>query len=163
MAFALLGLSVLEALLLGLAVWSGLQWATGGVGAGGNHLLHGFAGASAVCFVHCLAIFYFVGTGKDLKEGTEEIGPLHEEARKRVRGAAARVHPLATFAILLTLWAAISGAMAYAGSLPPWAHFLSVLVALFLNAVAIPVEFNAMRQNVAFIRRVDELLREIHH
>lgn len=159
MAFALLGLSVLEVGLLAWAASSGLRWMVVGVGPGPNHLLHGFCAVSLVCFVHCLAIFYFIGTGKDIKEGAAPLGDLAQEARRRVRSAQARVHPVATFTILLTVWAAVSGAMVFAGRLPSWVHFGSVMVAFLANLLAIPIEFGAMRANLELIRLVDGEVR----
>jgi hypothetical protein len=169
-----------EAVLVALAIWLGMGTGTR------ESLLHhfqvGLLTSIFTLFIHCLVMFYLIGSGKDVRRAVEE----HPELRERFLGAARslkrRCFPIATFAILGILLAAFAGAWVHselliqhglanegrAGSpealLPVravrgwWIHLALLIPALGLSAVAFLAEAGAIRGNVEMIEALNQEL-----
>lgn len=168
-------LMVMEALLLGLTSYQGLVMDTGESAL--THVTSGFLTAIYHMFVHCLVMFYLIGSGKDIKRAVEDQPALREEFVPLTRRLKRRVFPPATFAILAILIAAFAGAYVHsellasgdtartpADPLPVraiglwWIHLALLIPAVLINIFGFVVEAAAIRDNVGLIRRVNDRL-----
>ena len=81
-------------------------------------------------FSQSMVIFYFIGTGKLVKE---EIASYPEPERRPIlaalRGLKARTSPPATFALLSSIAVFVLGGGAHTHALPAWTHLASALAA----------------------------------
>lgn len=144
---------------LGVAVWA----AKGGRPETAQHLftwhmLGGVFLGTLVCVVHIMTMFHFIGSGKEIKEAAEVLGDGHDLAAK-VRLFKRQTSALATFAPVLTGAAVILGGLAHTQPAWSWVHWTVGLAALWLNLVAFPAEYRALKANLELIEEVDRRLK----
>ena len=126
-----------------------------------RHYVAGLLTCIFTCLLHVLVLFYFIGTGKDIREAVEKDPALREEYVPWTRAQKNKVFPAATLAIILIIVATLMGGevhsriLAYnGGAILPlravpawWVHLLLVLGAIVVNAYAFLVEVAAVREN----------------
>ena len=137
------------------------------------HAVAGLLASVFTMFVHCLVMFYLIGSGKDIKKAVEDFADLQEEYVPVTRKMKAMVFPMASQAVVLTLVAAFAGAWIHSEvlaqspgaetfpvrQLPGWWIHLALLVpALIVNVIAFWREVAAVRLNVATIRELNARL-----
>ncbi|MCZ6602642.1 MAG: hypothetical protein O6952_06530 [Planctomycetota bacterium] len=150
-----IGLALWNALILGFAGTTGLGWGP----AAGHHLIVGLFAAIFSCLVHSIVMGHLIGAGRAIKEAAVFLDDPDRFLipNRRLKG---RVFPLATFAPLATVVAAILGGGVGVGSLPRWAHLGTVILAVVLNFAAYPREIQGIRRTSELIRQINLLLQE---
>jgi hypothetical protein len=99
-------------------------------------------------FSQSMVIFYFIGTGRLVKDETAG----YPEAERRAVHAAlrrfkARTSPPATFALLSAIGVFVLGGAVHTKALPPWTHLASSVAAAAIHAWALAAEWTTFREN----------------
>jgi hypothetical protein len=99
-------------------------------------------------FSQSMVIFYFIGTGRLVKD---EVERYPDEERRRVYRALSdfkrRTSPPATFALMSSIAVFVLGGAVHTRALPPWTHLAVSLAALVLHAWALVAEWRAFGEN----------------
>ena len=123
----------------------------------GHYAQHIFLALGTVVlglFSQSMTMFFFIGTGKQLKDKAK--GSEHEaEVRKSTRSLAMRVSPAATYAMAILMVTFIMGGGVATGKTPVWLHLSLTVATIVLYARAYWIEIRAMEQNA---RLMDEYL-----
>ena len=99
-------------------------------------------------FSQSMVIFYFIGTGRLVKDETAG----RPEAERRAIHAAlrrfkARTSPPATFALLSAIGVFVLGGAVHTKALLPWTHLASSVAAAAIHAWALAAEWTTFREN----------------
>jgi hypothetical protein len=148
-ALALTLLSVFTLAGLGLSAWSG--WALSHAGGGlpaARHIAVAVPTVLFSLFTQSMVLFFFIGTGKLLKEAAAKRHDAEgrDYILRRVRHFKARTSALATFAPLSALAAGLLGAGAHTGATPAWLHLWTGVLAILLHVLALGREVVAMAE-----------------
>ena len=99
-------------------------------------------------FSQSMVIFYFIGTGKLVKE---EIALFPEGERRAILGALrrfkAKTSPAATFALLSAIAVFVLGGGAHTSAVPTWVHLASAILAVLTHLWALAAELPAFSEN----------------
>lgn len=99
-------------------------------------------------FSQSMVIFFFIGTGKMVKEQT---GGLPEPERAAILAAVRRfkmqTSPPATFALFAAITVFVLGGAAHTRALPPWVHLGAALAAVATHVWAFLAEWRAFAEN----------------
>jgi hypothetical protein len=99
-------------------------------------------------FSQSMVIFYFIGTGKLVKE---EIAAFPEKERAAVLAALrrlkARTSPAATFSLLSAIGVFVLGGAVHTRALPSWTHLAAAVSAFLLHGWALAAEWRAFLEN----------------
>jgi hypothetical protein len=99
-------------------------------------------------FSQSMVIFYFIGTGRLVKD---ETSGYPEKERRAVHAALrrfkARTSPPATFALLSAIGVFVLGGAVHTKALPPWTHLASSVAAAAIHAWALAAEWTAFLEN----------------
>jgi hypothetical protein len=99
-------------------------------------------------FSQSMVIFYFIGTGKLVKE---EVASYPEMERRAVLAALrrfkAKTSPPATFALLSAIAVFVLGGAAHTSALPAWTHLTASLGAAAIHAWALAAEWRTFAEN----------------
>ncbi len=149
MALALSLLSLFTLAGLALAAWSGwaLSHAAGGLPAA-RHIAVAVPTVLFSLFTQSMVLFFFIGTGKLLKEaaGARPDAGGRDYILRRVKDFKRRTSALATFAPLSALAAGLLGAGTHTGAVPAWPHLWSAVLTILLHLVAFGREVVAMAE-----------------
>jgi hypothetical protein len=115
------------------------------------HLFIGLFASLLTTFIHCMVIFYFIGTAKVIREAAAEMGAKDRDYARETRRLAAKVHPLATLAIGVTLVGTLLGGAVRGGLVSPTVHLVGVVVLLAANLWVFRAEHRAARINSGLI------------
>jgi hypothetical protein len=109
-----------------------------------------------------MVIFYFIGTGKLVKE---EIVGLSEDEKRTVVGALrrfkAQTSPAATFSLLSAIAVFVLGGAAHTHALPSWVHLSSALVAVGTHFWALGSEYRVFGENNRLMGDPGKFAREV--
>ena len=111
-----------------------------------THILLGLVSALLLLFSHSWILFYFIGTGRAVKETVAEHGleaALIEETRRFKRATS----PWLMLAILLAIATFVVGGGVVSGSVPRRLHGALFLVTLVVQGWALWVEARALAAN----------------
>lgn len=99
-------------------------------------------------FTQSMVLFFFIGTGKLLKEAAAKRPDPEgrDHILRRVREFKARTSALATFAPLSALVTGLLGAGAHTKATPAWLHLWTAVLAILLHVVALGREVVAMAE-----------------
>ena len=168
----LLTLILLDALLIAVEVTLGITLT--GPRDVNRHYLLGLLVSMFTCFIHCLVLFYLIGTGKDIRDAVEDHSDLAEEYFPWTNYQKRRAFPPACFALALMVFAALMGGEVHSRLLGAmvddvlplrgvsawWVHLVAVVAAVLTSAYAFVVELAVVRDNRAAIGRINaELAR----
>ena len=99
-------------------------------------------------FSQSMVIFYFIGTGKLVKE---EVSEYPEPQRLRIlralRDFKRRTSPPATLALSSAIAVFVLGGAVHTRALPAWVHLASAVAALALHGWALAVEASVFAEN----------------
>lgn len=113
-------------------------------------------------FSQSMVIFYFIGTGKLVKE---EIAGLPEEEKSVVvrvlRRFKAETSPAATFSLLSAIAVFVLGGAVHTRALPSWVHLSSALVAVGTHYWALAAEWRVFGENNRLMGDPGKFAREI--
>lgn len=127
----------------------------GFIAAPGHYAQHIFLALGTVViglFSQSMTMFFFIGTGKQIKDRVK--GGAHEDEVKRsTRALAMRVSPTATYAMAALMVTFIMGGGVSTGKTPRWLHLTEVIVTIVLFGWAYWVEIQAMQRNAELMDR----------
>ena len=99
-------------------------------------------------FSQSMVIFYFIGTGKLVKE---EVASYPEPERRAVLNALRRfkatTSPPATFALFSSIAVFVLGGAVHTSALPSWTHLTASLSAVAIHAWALAAEWKTFGEN----------------
>lgn len=147
-------LMLLGDLALGFAGFYGRFRLSEGLGSEGYHFLTGLFAAFLSVFAHIMTMFFFIGTGKMIREAVAEhhLDPAHNAPPLRFK----RLHfPLASLTVTATMAVPILGGALHAGKMPREAHLWTAVAALALNLATTAVAWRLIWVNQALIARVE--------
>jgi hypothetical protein len=114
----------------------------------GRHVLIAIPTVLLSLFAQSMVIFYFIGTGRLVKD---EVAAYPEEEKaailKALRAFKARTSPAATFALLSAITVFVLGGAVHTATLPSWTHLAAAVAAVALHAWALIVERRAFAEN----------------
>lgn len=134
-----------------------------------RHYLLGLLVSMYTCFIHCLVLFYLIGTGKDVREAVEDHSDLKAEYFPWTNRQKRRAFPPACFALALMVFATLMGGEVHSrllvgltdGQLPLrgipmwWIHLVAVVAAIAASGYAFFVELAVVRDNRDAIDRIN--------
>jgi hypothetical protein len=122
------------------------------------HFLWGFFTTFLVTLAQSMTMFYFIGTGKQVKDlvAKDAMGADFIQRTKRFK---ARVFPPALWAMLFTMAAMIIGGGVHTRMIPPFVHLILSVAALYFILVAFWREAKYMIEHNMLM---DELERRLH-
>ncbi|HYR89764.1 MAG TPA: hypothetical protein VE422_37170 [Terriglobia bacterium] len=124
----------------------------------GQHFLFGFFTTFLVTLAQSMTMFYFIGTGKQVKDLVANHPP-GKEFIQRTKVFKARVFPPALWAMLFTMATLILGGGVDTRVIPAFVHSLLAAAALYFNVVAFWKEAKYMVQHNVLMEEVDRFLR----
>ena len=123
-----------------------------------QHVLFGFFTTFLVTLAQSMTMFYFIGTGKQVKDlvlgNSIEAGFI-----QRTKVFKARVFPPALWAMLFTMATMILGGGVHTRVIPTLVHTLLAAAALYFNVVAF---FREAKYMIEHNLLMEELERRIH-
>ena len=141
-------LSLLTLAGLGLSAWSGWALSHSASASAARHIVVAVPAVLFSLFTQSMVLFFFIGTGKLLKEaaGKRPDAAGRDYILRRVKEFKVRTSALATFAPLSALAAGLLGAGAHTGATPAWLHLWAAVLAVLLHLVAFGREVVAMAE-----------------
>jgi Mn2+/Fe2+ NRAMP family transporter len=122
-----------------------------------RHFLFALFATFVTILAQCMSIFYFIGTGKQVKD-LMAARPEADRFIRRTRQFKAKVFGPATLAILFTMAAWIVGGGVDTRVIPVVVHTGLAVMALLTNAFAFTREFRYMSENNALLDEVAVLV-----
>jgi hypothetical protein len=128
-----------------------------------RHVSYGIFSTLVILLSHSMMMFYLIGKGKAVKDAMAEDGrgPDHPEYRLyvgRIAQARKPVFSIGTFAMAITMMAAILGASVDTRVLPPVVHAMIAYGAIATNLAALKIEIEALRESSRVVDEVNQLL-----
>src|SRR6516162_1107655 len=125
-----------------------------------QHVLFGFFTTFMVTLTQSMTMFYFIGTGKQIKDlvaGMAEGGDFIQ----RTKVFKAKVFPPSLWAMLFTMATMIigGGVHTHVSWTPPLLHATLAVLALYFNIVAFWKEAKCMIENNIVLEELDRLLQ----
>jgi hypothetical protein len=117
-----------------------------------QHILFALGTAVIGLFSQSMTMFFFIGTGRQLKDKTQ--GGEHEtEVKAATRRFSMIVSPAATFAMAVLMVTFITGGGVATGKTPRWLHDALSLATVVLYARAYWIEVNAVNENARLMEK----------
>jgi hypothetical protein len=125
-----------------------------------QHVLFGFFTTFLVTLSQSMTMFYFIGTGKQLKDLVASL-PTGPEIVQRTKVFKAKVFPPSLWAMLFTMATMIIGGGVHTrvSWTPPILHAGLAAISLYYNVVAFWKEAKYMLENNLLMEEVDRLLQ----
>ena len=146
LALTLLSVFTLAGLVLSsLSGWA-LSHALGGSITAARHIALAVPTVLFSLFTQSMVLFFFIGTGKMLKEAAAKRPDTagRDYILARVKGFKLRTSALCTFAPLSALVTGLLGVTAHTGKTPDWLHLVAAIGCVLLHVVAFGREVVAM-------------------
>ena len=118
-----------------------------------QHIFFALATVVLGLFSQSMTMFFFIGTGKELKEKSDQDANVVQ----RTKAFKAKVFPTATYAMTVLMVTFIMGGGVASGKTPRWLHDALTLATLLMFARAYWVQIQAMDENA---RLMEKYLRE---
>src|SRR5436190_12460372 len=122
-----------------------------------QHFLFGFFTTFLVTFSQSMTMFYFIGTGKMVKDSVANR-PGGQGFIQRTKHFKAKVFPPSLWAMLFTMATMILGGGVDTHVIPTFIHTILAILSLYFNLVAFWREANCMIENNIVMQEVDRLL-----
>jgi hypothetical protein len=122
-----------------------------------QHFLFGLFTTFLVTLAQSMTMFYFIGTGKQVKELAGNLTGGNELIQ-RTKMFKARVFPPALWAMLFTMAAMILGGGVDTRVVPSFVHLLLAVIALYYNIVAFLKEAKYMIEHNMLMEELDRML-----
>jgi hypothetical protein len=153
MALALILLTLAHALAVPAALVLG--WgASSGWASPATHLYLALAAVALALFTHSMVLFYFIGTGKTLKEAVQRFG-LEPEVLRRVRWFKVQTSGPLTLSCAALIFASTLGGRLLTGQ-SAWPHLWAGVLAALLNLWTAAREIRAIAMNLALFHELGE-------
>jgi hypothetical protein len=122
-----------------------------------RHVSFGIFSTMVSLLAHSMMMFYLIGKGKAVKDAMAE-GNLTGDFYRRIAAARKPVFSIGTFAMAVTIVAALLGASVDTGVLPPIVHGMIAYGAIACNVAAIKIEIDALSVSSRIVDQVNHLL-----
>ena len=122
-----------------------------------RHISFGIFSTMITLLAHSMMMFYLIGKGKAVKDAMAEA-KLTGDYYRRIAVARKPVFSIATFAMTLTIVAALLGASVDTGVLSPTVHAVIAYGAVAFNLGAAKVEIDALSKSSRIVDEVNRLL-----
>ena len=99
-------------------------------------------------FSQSMTMFFFIGTGKEIKEKSNDAAVIQQ-----TKAFKSRVFPAAMWAIAALMVTFIMGGGVAGGKTPRWLHAASAAVTLVFLARAYIIELRAMMENASLMEK----------
>jgi len=118
----------------------------------GNHILLALATVIIGLFSQSMTMFFFIGTGKELKDKAKGASdePTVVSDTKRFK---TKVFPIAFYSMMVLMLTFILGGGVHTGTLPVWTHSILSLISAAFFARAYWIELHAMNENADLMSR----------
>jgi len=125
-----------------------------------QHVLFGFFTTFLVTLSQSMTMFYFIGTGKQVKDLVAAL-PSGPQFVQRTKVFKAKVFPPSLWAMLFTMATMIigGGVHTHVAWTPPFLHALLAAASLYFNIVAFWKEAKYMIENNILMEELDRLLQ----
>ena len=125
-----------------------------------QHVLFGFFTTFLVTLSQSMTMFYFIGTGKQVKDLAAAL-PAGPQLIQRTKVFKAKVFPPALWAMLFTMATMIIGGGVHTkvSWTPPLLHAALAALSLYFNVVAFWKEAKYMLENNMLMEELDRLLQ----
>jgi hypothetical protein len=120
-----------------------------------EHIFFALATVVIGLFSQSMTMFFFIGTGKQLKEKTAG-GNAEAAVKQATRSLSMKVSPAATYAMAVLMITFIMGGGVGSGATPRWLHLALSAASILLYLRAYWIEIRAMNEN---LRLVDKYLK----
>lgn len=111
-------------------------------------------------FAHTMTMFYFIGTGKKIKQFIQDWEPSQKDAiRRRIIEMKRKIFPGMTFVCLALMATFILGGAIDAGLLPKSAHAWTAYFAMIYHVHVSTKETLYLFRNIALIYEVNDRTR----
>ena len=117
-----------------------------------QHILFAIATVVIGLFSQSMTLFFFIGTGKQLKDRTVGLDS-ENDVKRATRALTMKVSPIATYACLILMTTFIMGGGVSSGKTPKWLHNALSAASLLIFLRAYWVEINAMNANADLMGR----------
>ena len=117
-----------------------------------QHIFFALATVVIGLFSQSMTMFFFIGTGKQLKEKTAG-GHAEAAVKQATRAMAMKVSPAATYAMAILMITFIMGGGVGSGATPLWLHLTLSAASILLYVRAYWIEMRAMNENLRLIER----------
>jgi len=114
-----------------------------------THILVALATVVVALFSQSMTMFFFIGTGKEIKEKSNH----DPDAVQRTRGYKSKVFPAAMWALTFVMVTFIMGGGVKTGKTPVWLHDVLAFATLVVFARAYYLELRAMEDNARLMER----------
>src|SRR5205809_6286494 len=122
-----------------------------------RHISVGIFSTMITLLAHSMMMFYLIGKGKAVKDAMAE-GHLTGDQYRRIAAARKPVFSIGTFAMTITIIAALMGASVDTGMLPPMVHAMVAYGAIACNLAAVKIEIDALTESGRIVDEVNRLL-----
>jgi hypothetical protein len=122
-----------------------------------RHISFGLFSTLVTLLAHSMMMFYLIGKGKAVKDAMAE-GNLTGDYYRRIAAARKPVFSIGTFAMAITIVAALLGASVDTGLLPPMVHGTIAYGAIACNLAAGKIEIDALMASGRVVDEVNRLL-----
>jgi hypothetical protein len=119
-----------------------------------RHISYGFFSALVMLLAHSMMMFYLIGKGKAVKDAMAEHG-VTGDYYQRIAAIRKPVFSMGTYAMVVTMIAAIMGASVDTGVLPPIVHAMIAYGAIAMNLAAIRIEISALTESSHVVDEVN--------
>lgn len=115
-----------------------------------THIFFALVTVIAGLFSQSMTMFFFIGTGKQLKDKVEG-GAAEAAVKQATRALAMKVSPAATYAMAILMVLFITGGGVASGKTPRWLHLTLTAAAIAMYARAYWIEVRAMTENARLL------------
>ena len=125
-----------------------------------QHAVFGLAAVTLALFAHTMVMFYFVGTGKNVKRFVADWDTeTRDDIRRKLIETRRKIFPSMIFACLVIVGAFILGGAYEAQVVPRWAHMFPAYAAFLYHGHVSAKETLFIFRNVSFLQDVNDLGR----
>jgi amino acid transporter len=114
-----------------------------------NHILTALVSTVIGLFSQSMTMFFFIGTGKELKEKSGESADVVQ----KTKSFKARVFPAAMWAMTAIMVTFITGGGVGSGKTPRWLHDAFTAISILLFARAYVIQIRAMNENATLMEQ----------
>jgi hypothetical protein len=114
-----------------------------------DHIIVALVTVVVGLFSQSMTMFFFIGTGKELKEKSEQDATVVQ----RTKAFKSQVFPAAMWAMTAIMVTFITGGGVGSGKTPVWVHDVLAAISIILFARAYWIQIRAMNENAALMER----------
>lgn len=132
----------------GLLATAGMGFLAG-PGHAAQHIFFALATVVIGLFSQSMTMFFFIGTGKELKDASEQDAAVVQ----RTKSFKAKVFPSAIYAMAVLMVTFIMGGGVASGKTPRWLHLTLSTLSIVMYARAYWLQLQAMDENARLMER----------